>query len=280
MSGSKLLAPPPRAQLPVQNHLHRKHKTSPRNSKSLQIPAKPGAKKAEKRKTGGGLLTSLVNSVISFFPFGNKKLSVKVSRSKPQKVIKSKQFMKKHPKKLVPHKKKKLPHKNIPTKLKSQKSYIQKPFSHVKKNKIPVRRPPAQQKASSAVNGNSLPNKRQIKNLVVELHKTVEDILQKQQSGNMTSSNAPARVINQPGVRNIAPVVTTISDKPPQTADQSPPPPERSQHQESASTGLIQSSGNNFPPHHPKSDKVKRLVNNKRYQTSFSANSLEMLKGE
>lgn len=276
MSGSKLLAPPPRTRLPVQNHLQRKHETSPRNSKSVRNPAKPVVKKAEqKKKAGGGILTSLVNSVISLFPFGNKKLSVKVVRSKSQNVIKSKQFVKKQPKKLKPAKNLKLPHKNIPIKL---KSHIRQPSTHFKNTKIPVKRP-LSQAASISVNENSLPNKRQIKNLVVELHKTVEDILQKQ-SSNKTSSNSSSRVINQTGVRNIAPVVTSISDKPPQTADtdQASPPPERAQHQQSASNGPERSSENNFLPQKP--DKMKRRVNNKRYQTSFSANSLKIAQGK
>ena len=271
MSGSKLLAPPPRAQLQVQNqrnHLQRKHETSPRNSKSVQKPVKSGVKKAE-----GGILTSLVNSVISLFPFGNKKLSVKVVRSKSQKVIKSKQFVKRLPKKpLLPVKYPKLPHKKIPIQLKSQKSHhIRKPSSHVKNNKLPVSRA-----ASTSVNENSLPNKRQIKQLVVELHKTVEDILQKQ-SSNRSSSNSSSRVINPSGLLNIAPVVTSIGDKPPQTADQAPPP--QGSHHHASESSPVRSSGSSSPPTHPKSDKVKRLVDNKRYQTSFSTNSLEMMKG-
>ena len=265
MSGSKLLAPPPRAQLQVQNqrnHLQRKQETSPRNSKSVQKPVKSGVKKA-----GGGILTSLVNSVISLFPFGNKKLSVKVVKSKSQNVIKSKQFVKKLPKKpLLPAKYPRLPHKKIPIRLKSQKPHpIRKPSNHVKSNN----KLPATQAASKCVNENVVPNKRQIKQLVVELHKTVEDILQKQ-SGNRSSSTSSSRVINP---KNIAPVVTSISDKPPQTADQAP------QHHAPENSGHKQSSGNSSPPNHPKSDKVKRLVNNKRYQTSFSTNSLEMMKG-
>ena len=267
MSGSKLLAPPPRARLPVQNHLQRKHETSHRNSKSVQNPAKPVVKKAEQKKNaGGGILTNLVNSVISLFPFGNKKLSVKVVRSKSQNVIKSKQFVKKQPKKLKPAKNLKLPHKNIPIQL---KSHIRPPSKHFKNTKIPVKRP-LSQTASISLNENSLPNKRQIKNLVVELHKTVEDILQKQ-SSNKTSSNSSSRVINQTGVRNIAPVVTSISDKPPQAADQG------AQHQQSASNDPVRSSENNF---HSKPDKMKRRVNNKRYQTSFSANSFIIAQGK
>ena len=279
MSGSKLLAPPPRAQSPVQNHLHRKHETRPRNSKSVQNLAEPGVKKAEKKKAGGGILTSLVNSVMSLFPFGNKRLSVKVVRNKSQNKIKSKQFVKQQPKKAQTAKHLKLPHNKIPNK---SKSHIRPPSSHVKNNKIPVRRPAVSQAASNSVIENSLPNKRQIKNLVVELHKTVEHILQKQSSNRTGTSsvNSSSRVINQTGVRNIAPVVTGIRDKPPQMADQSSPPPDRSQHHESASNDPVRSSGNNFPPNHSKSDKVKRLVNNKRYQTSFSTNSLDTMKGK
>ena len=278
MSGSKLLAPPPRAQLQVQNqknHLQRKHETCPRNSKSVQKPVKSSVKKAENKKAGGGLLTSLVNSVISLFPFGNKKLSVKVVRRKSQKVIKSKQLVKRFPKKpLPPVKYPKLPLKRIPIKLKSQKSHhIRKPSNNVKNNKLP-----ATQTASNSLNGNSLPNKRQIKQLVVELHKTVEDILQKQSGNRSSSSNSSSRVINPSGLLNIAPVVTSIGDKPPQTADQASPP-QGSHHHASESSGLVRSSGNSSPPTHPKSDKVKRLVNNKRYQTSFSTNSLESMKG-
>ena len=277
MSGSKLLAPPPRVQSPVQNHLHRKHETRPRNSKSVQNLAEPGVKKAEKKNAGGGILTSLVNSVMSLFPFGNKRLSVKVVRNKSQNKIKSKQFVKQQPKKAQTAKNLKLPHNKIPIKL---KSHIRPPSSHVKNNKIPVRRPAVSQAASNSVNENSLPNKRQIKNLVVELHKTVEHILQKQSSNRTSSVNSSSRVINQTGVRNIAPVVTSVRDKPPQMADQSSPPPERSQHHESASNDPVRGSGYKFPPNHPNSDKVKRLVNNKSYQTSFSTSSLDTIKGK
>merc|ERR1712045_422822 len=156
-------------------------------------------------------------------------LSVKVAKNKSQNVIKSKQFVKKLPKKpLLPAKYPKLPHKKIPIHLKSQKHHpIRKPSNHVKSNnKLPLT-----QAASNSVNENILPNKRQIKQLVVELHKTVEDILQKQ-TGNRSSSTSSSRVINP---RNIAPVVTSISDKPPQTADQA------SQHHAPESSGHVRS---------------------------------------
>ena len=146
------------------------------------------------------MLSSLVKSVMSLFPFGDKRLSVKLVRNKSQNLIKSKQFVKKKPRKLTAAKKP--PPKN----------------PRILTNQTPVRGSPA---TSHPVNDNQKPSRRQIKKLVVELHKTVADILQ-QQTGNTTSSDL--RDADDA-------VVTGDTNKPPQVAEQAPPPFQGSHHE-------------------------------------------------
>ena len=163
------------------------------------------------------MLSSLVKSVMSLFPFGDKRLSVKLVRNKSQNLIKSKQFVKKKPRKLTAAKKP--PPKN----------------PRILTNQTPVRGSPA---TSHPVNDNQKPSRRQIKKLVVELHKTVADILQ-QQTGNTTSSDL--RDADDA-------VVTGDTNKPPQVAEQAPPPSQGSHH-ESTNKHLKQgATGSTYRP--------------------------------
>ena len=208
ISGSKLLPPPPRHNnyRNPHNQSHYLSRNKARVSKVTKIPVKFSAKQ---NNNDENVFISAINSFLRLFSIGDKlltsKISVKIASNKkkptrsktsikriqkaskklPHKLGKSNPVKKpifvkhqKRPKSLSLHRH---PHVNVPVN--------QRLVNYNKLSKIPNDKSVI--KVNNPINAKSVPNKSEIKKLVVELHNTVADILKHQNISQTDTFNNP-----------------------------------------------------------------------------------------